>query len=195
MVRPKLLILMTCSAMQLSMTNHGTPDVFGILDAGDYSIEDKHVEPALHSVPGDQLAWASYNRWLCFPAVSMKTDCRDENSDLSWDTVNPEERDEHGYFHVMEVEHDDHIYRFESPGWVSLEECKHELARTHELMESQEGVCVFASHWKSEDEASTHVQDELSHWVVYGLKTHSGRILAPIYDPDLIADQPNDEEE
>jgi len=175
------------------MTTPPLSDVYGLLEAEDYLIAKNQDGPALHSVPGDDLVWESYNRWLCFPADSVKVDCRDEKSDLSWDAVDPEERDGNGYLQVMEAEHEGQVYRFESPGSISPDRCQNELARTRELMNGQAGVCVFASHWQSENEVLSGAQDELSIWTVYGLKTRAGRVMAPIFDSDFVDEQPDEE--
>src|SRR3990167_676441 len=108
------LSLIACSVVHLSMTDPPLNDVYGILNEEDYAVAEAQDHPALQSVPGELPHWESYNQWICLPATSVKIDCRDEKTDQSWGSIDPEERDGKGYYAVIDGEYGGRYYRFES---------------------------------------------------------------------------------
>ncbi|MGK5084132.1 hypothetical protein WDW37_12620 [Bdellovibrionota bacterium FG-1] len=177
------LVSIACSLLHLSMTENDLNDVYGILDNEDYLMMERQEHPALHSVDRDSPSWKSYNRWLCFPAAELTLDCRDHESDQSWNSIAPEGRDGKGYFAVMDVNHEDRHYRFESPGWLLPERCREQVDAIQKLLDGQNGVCVFAADIPSEEELNGTDDSNFSAWTFYGIKTQSGRTMAPIYEP------------
>ena len=178
------LVSLACALPNLSMTHNDLSDIYGILDNEDYLMMENQGHPALGSVTGDSPSWESYNRWLCFPAEAMTLDCRDHESDQSWNLIAPEEREGMGFYAVMDVSHEGLYYRLESPGWLSHEKCHQQIDEIQELLDGQNGICIFAADIPSEEELSGNDESNSSAWVFYGIKTLAGKSMAPIYETD-----------
>lgn len=181
------------SLSHLSMVENPLNDFYGILDHKDYSLEQQQVLPALHSIKGEVPSWESYNSWICFPASSVgKVECRDHNSDKSWDLIDSNERDDIGFYTVMDLSYEGQGYRLESPDWLDSERCLQKVNEIESLIRGQIGFCAFAARLPSEDWFGAKNEDEYYTWVVYGIKTPAGSVMAPIYD--LESDEDEDED-
>ncbi|MGK5088384.1 hypothetical protein WDW86_12565 [Bdellovibrionota bacterium FG-2] len=188
------MVLIVCSMLNLSMAESDLNDGYGILDNEDYLMMERQERPALHSVAGDSPSWESYNRWLCFTAAELTLDCRDHESDQCWDLIAPEERDGKGYFAVMEVNHEDRHFRFESPSWLLLERCREQTDAIQKLLVGQNGFCVFAADIPSDDDLNGTDDGDFSVWAFYGFKTQAGRSMVAIYDPSGEPDSENNDD-
>jgi hypothetical protein len=186
--------LIACSMLHLSMAQSNLNDRYGILDNEDYLLMERQERPSLHSVAGDSPSWESYNRWLCFPTAELSLDCRDHKSDQSWASIAPEKRDGKGFFAVMDVDHEDRHYRFESPGWLLPERCRQQIDAIQKLLEGHNGFCVFAAEIPSDADQSGTDDGGFSEWAFYGFKTLAGRLMAPVYEQGNEPDSDNNGE-
>ena len=60
-------------------------------------------------------------------------------------------------------------------------------------MKDETSFCVLGAKLPSDDELNGLVNDRASQWLLYGLKSQKGRILAPIYDAEAEDDDAVDE--
>ena len=171
------------AALSLSMT--WNRDDYGILNKDDYAIVENQSSPALESATGETPHWESFNEWQCFPAAAAEFNCYDRSSGKAVEEISPGKRDGKGYFPTITVELDGKIDIFEAPGWVDLEECQEKTTTWKNLIDGQAGFCVFASKLPPGDQT---IEAEFNNWVIYGLKTPVGMVLAPIYDPKAVDD-------
>ncbi len=167
--------LILCALTHVSMLEIHLNDIYGILDREDYLLMEQQKQPALHSAAGENLAWESFNSWSCFPTTELEIDCRDQESDQSWHSISSEERNGKGYYAVIDVKHEGHQYRFQSPGWILEENCLQQIESTMRLLDGQIGFCIFAAKIPSDEELNGTNDESASLWATYGIKSLAGR--------------------
>lgn len=176
----RLYFLILClSSPHLSMTWGW--DEFGILNSDDIQLAQDHDSPALQSPIGEEPHWESFNEWLCFSSDTVQLGCYDKDSGVKIENTDSDDVNERSFYTTLLVEDRYKLYAFESPGWKNLEGCQSEIAEWRHTLENQEGFCTFAAELPNQTE---NKEGKVSNWVIYGIKSHTRRILAPIYEED-----------
>ena len=92
-------------------------------------------------------------------------------------------RNRRRFYAIMDVSHEGLHYRFESPGWLSHEKCHQQIDEIQELLDGQNGICIFAADIPSEEGMSGTEESNSSAWVFYGIKTLAGRLSIMEHTP------------
>jgi hypothetical protein len=152
-----------------------------ILDEDDLELEaESSTYPALHTVEYDE---NSYVEWWCFPSQDiLKVAClgetRGELTKCDGDCLDDE------YWTIAQVNIENRIQRFEWSAPDSGKNCLELSQRWKALLKDSSSACLFAAPWPVR---------EPEHWVVYGIKTDSGRAMAPSYDPYYVEESQSED--
>ena len=164
----------------------GSARARGLLQVTDKSLRylaENQSEPALESAIGEVPHWESFNEWQCFPAAAAEINRYDQRSGKAVEEISLGKRDSKEYFPTITVEFDGKIDIFEAPGWVNLDQCQKKTTTWKNLIDRQTDFCVFTSKLPPSDQT---IKAKFNNWVIYGLKSPIGRVLAPIYDPEAV---------
>ena len=175
-----VLALIFVSAASLFFLFWGRYD-FEILGYKDFELQKNQNRPALTSSLREKPYWESFNEWRCYPTYSVQIHCYTLEGKTPED-FSPEKRNGKLYFSTMTLWYKNQSLLFESAYYLNdLSTCLEEGEEWRRLIKNQKTVCLFAAQLP-EPRGKKHA--DISNWTLYGMKTFSGRIMAPIYEDE-----------